>query len=263
MTFRNCVLIGISSIFAAFSISTAAAGTLTGNLLTNPGAESGTAGWIFSGGSSIDAGTFDPGINPLTGSFDFIGGYGGSGISDSNTYQFDNIVTGGVTTTAINAGSLYADITFSEQGLNQGNPSDDARIVLQFYDSSNTEILPNPSSVGYVSPFYLVTPEVDSHGGLWTTYTESLVIPANTVTIAYDMQFLLHQGVNIDSFVDDNSLVIGDTFAAPTSTLDIPGSPSSTPEPSTFVLIGLGVLGFALLRRTRGLDRLKLSGGQI
>jgi hypothetical protein len=262
MTIRNGFLIGTSLAFSLFSLGTASAGILTGNLLTNPGAESGATGWNFNNYAGVDNGSFDPGINPLTGSYDFYGGVG-DGFGSSNIYQYVNIVTGGVTTTAINAGSLYADITFSEQGLNQGNPSDDARIVLQYYDASNTEILPDPSLTGYVSPFYLVTPEVDSNGRNWTTYTESLNIPANTVTIAYDMQFILHQGVNIDSFVDDNSLTIADTFSAPTSTLDVPGSPSSTPEPSTFVLIGLGVLGVAILRRSRGMGRLKLSGGQI
>jgi hypothetical protein len=50
------------------------ASLLTGNLLTNPGAETGNlTGWTAAGGTGagVDNGSFDPGINPHTGSYDF------------------------------------------------------------------------------------------------------------------------------------------------------------------------------------------------
>jgi len=51
----------------------------TGNLLTNPGAETGSlAGWTVGGPSTafVDNGAFDPGINPHSGAYDFVGGSG-------------------------------------------------------------------------------------------------------------------------------------------------------------------------------------------
>jgi hypothetical protein len=52
------------------------AGLLTNSLLTNPGAETGgLTGWSIGGGTgpSVDNGTFDRGINPYDGSYDFYG----------------------------------------------------------------------------------------------------------------------------------------------------------------------------------------------
>ena len=193
------------------------------NMLTNPGAETGDlTGWILGGTSNpaVDNGTFDPGINPNTGSFDFSGGTGPSG-SLSQTFS---IITGVITTARVDGGTLSADVSFWEQGLDQGTPSDNAFIQVTFLDGSS----------GVIST--VSTPDVDSHLGAWTNFTGEYAIPVNTRSIVYSMQFVRAAGSDLDAFVDDNSLGISD---------------SATPEPSTFggVLIGIGALG--LLRHNR------------
>ena len=57
----------------------------------------------------------------------------------------------GVTTVVLDSGLALAAVTFLEQGLNQGDPSDDAQIALTFRDAANSVI----SSVS--------TPGIDSH----------------------------------------------------------------------------------------------------
>jgi hypothetical protein len=97
---------------------------------------------------------------------------------------------------------------------------------LDFYDSFNTLI-------GDAD-----TPNTDSHTGSWTNYTNYYSIPVGTRSITYNMVFVLNQGENIDLFVDDNVLTVG--------------SLTQTPEPSTFLLVGIGVLEAGLfLRRKR------------
>jgi hypothetical protein len=185
-----------------------------GNLLTNPGAEDGNlTGWTVGGTSNpgVDSGTFDPGINPHSGSYDF---YGHTGAEGTLTQNVSLIGLPGISTGLIDAGLTTANISFWEQGLNQGTPSDDAKITLTFLNGSNAAI----SSVS--------TPEVDSHNGTWEQYTASYVIPVGTRSIDYTMDFIRHVGSDLDAFVDDNSLIVS----------------SSVPEPSTFVLMGVGVL---------------------
>ena len=85
----------------------------------------------------------------------------------------------------IDSGLLFADMSFWEQGLNQGTTSDDAFIQLDFYDSSNTLISDAD------------TPTIDSHTGSWTNYTNDYSIPVGTRSITYNMVFVLNQGENI------------------------------------------------------------------
>lgn len=201
------------------------AGVITGNLLTNPGAETGNiSGWVAGGTSNpgVDNGSFDVGINPLSGSFDF---YGGSGPLGSLS-QTVSIVGNGVTTGMIDSGNLFADLSFWEQGLNQGALSDNAYIQLTFLSATN-------ATLGTIS-----TPSVDSHLGSWTNFAGNYDIPVSTRSITYSMEFVREVGTDLDSFVDDNSL----TISGPTST---------TPEPSTFFGLGLGLVTLAIrLRRS-------------
>ena len=153
------------------------AGPPTSNLLSNPGAEAGSiAGWTPGGNftPSVDSGSFDPGINPLTGNFDF---YGVSSASDSLTQNISLVGSQGITQAAIDSGLLSANMSFAEQGLNQGASSDDAQIQLSFLDTSGTAI----------SVF--TTPEIDSHSGAWQAYNSSTLIPVGTRSINYSMLF--------------------------------------------------------------------------
>ncbi len=77
---------------------------LTGNLLVNPGAELGSlANWTPGGpgNPTVDDGTFDGGINPHTGSFDFLGHDSAS----SSLSQNVSVTNVGVPTTMIDSGS--------------------------------------------------------------------------------------------------------------------------------------------------------------
>ena len=173
-----------------------AAAQVTGNLLTNPGAETGDlSGWTASSASSptIDDGSFDLGIDPHSGSFDFLGRNNSSG-----TLTQTVALTGsqGLSAALIDGGASTAVVSFWEQGLNQGNPSDDAQVTLTFFGASG-------DMLGTFS-----TPEVDSHGGAWQSYTGSTLIPVGARSADYTMTFLRHVGSDNDSFVDDNSLTL-------------------------------------------------------
>ena len=201
--------------------------TLTGNLLTNPGAETGDlTGWTTGGTSNpgVDNGSFDPGIDPHTGSYDF---YGGSGLSGTLAQTVSLVGNQGLTAAGIDSGNAHALLSFWEQGLNQGTPSDDAQVTLTYLGASSN-VLGSDAS-----------PVVDSHDGTWTQFANSYAIPAGTRTITYSMGFLRNAGSDLDAFVDDNSLVV-----------DARPAVTATPEPGSVALcVGLG--GTSLLCAAR------------
>lgn len=206
------------------------AGVLTGNLLSNPGAETGDlTGWTVAGntGAGVDSGTFDPGINPHSGSYDFYGGVGG-GNPLGTLSQTVSIVSGGVTTSLIDAGTLSANVSFWEQSLNQGNPSDEGYVELTFLNSSNGII-----STAETTSVYSI--------GAWENVTGSYLIPTGTRSIMYTMGFQLEEGTNIDSFIDDNVLDVSSPSAA------------AAPEPATLPMaLGTAALGgFVYFRRRK------------
>jgi hypothetical protein len=180
------------------------AGTVSGlatttNLLLNPGAEAGTTtNWVVGGVSNpgVDDGSFDGGIDPHSGSYDFYGHTGLYGTLSQTVYLPGNQ---GITTTEIDTGLLVATVSFWEQGLDQGTPSDDACIILSFLDGSTNLISTN------------ATPFIDSHDSTWENYSNQYVIPVDTRLITYEMYFQRHDGSDNDSFVDDNLLTVGST----------------------------------------------------
>jgi hypothetical protein len=185
---------------------------LTGNLLTNPGAETGNlTGWTAAGntGAGVDNGTFDPGINPHTGSYDFYGGVG-SGHPLGTLSQTVSIVTGGVTTALIDAGALSADVSFWVQSLNQGAPSDEAYVQLTFLNGSDGVIGTDETASVYSI-------------GSWENVMDTYLIPTGTRSITYTMGFQLEKGTNIDSFVDDNVLEISSGASSPLMGLALVG----------------------------------------
>jgi PEP-CTERM motif len=201
--------------------------TTTTNLLTNPGAEDGNlTGWISAGPSQafVDNGSFDAGINPNTGVFDFAGGAGSSsGASGTLTQVVTLVGVQGISAALIDSGVLLANLQFFEQGLNQGVPSDDALVSLLFLDGSNATI----SSVS--------SGAIDSHGGTWQNFSNTDAIPVGTRSIAYQMMFIRNRGTDLDAFIDDNSLTVSGVV----------------PEPATVFLMALALGGFAALRYRR------------
>jgi PEP-CTERM motif-containing protein len=187
------------------------------NLLVNPGAESGSlSGWTAGGNSSpgVDNGSFDPGISPHTGGFDF---YGGNGANDT----LSQIVSlSSISASLIDAGNAIAFFGFWEQGLNQGTPSDDVFLSLMFLDASNAAI---GSFTG---------PEIDSHLGSWTEYSANMAVPVGSRSISYTLNFVRHNGTDNDGFADDASLKI-----------------SAVPEPSSLAIFALGSLGLVIASR--------------
>jgi|SRR5580704_12657863 hypothetical protein len=220
---RRALLLGLTPLLVHASV-------LTGNLLINPGAEDGNlTGWTAGGdtGAGVDNGSFDPGINPYQGSYDFYGGVG-NGNPLGTLSQTDSILTGSVTTSLIDTGTLFADISFWVQSLDQGAPSDEAFVQLTFLNGSNGVIgtIDTPA-------FYSI--------GVWTNYSNDYAIPVGTRSIDYTMEFQLEKGINIDSFVDNN-------------VLEISGGPiTATPEPSMFIVtfVGIALLSALHLRRNR------------
>ena len=175
----------------------------TTNLLLNPGAEAGsTANWVVGGDSSpsVDNGTFDPGILPHTGAYDFYGHTGATGILSQVVILAGNQ---GLTAGAIDTGRLLANLSFWEQGLNQALTSDDAYISLNFLNASSNLI----SSAA--------TPPVDSHNNSWANYRAFFPVPAGTRYIQYNMNFVRQVGSDLDAFIDDNSLSIYDPVQVP------------------------------------------------
>lgn len=181
------------------------------NLLTNPGAEAGDlSGWTAGGDATVrvDDGSFNAGINPFEGSYAFVGGTGAFGSLTQ--------------TVAIAAGSAIANVSFWEQGLNQGTPSDHAYVSLAFLNGTGA-VLQTVS-----------TPEVDSHNGAWQQYSGSFAIPTGTVQIAYTMNFVRAAGSDLDGYVDNNVLTV-----------------SAVPEPSSALLMAAGLVLVPLLKRRR------------
>jgi hypothetical protein len=168
----------------------------TTNLLVNPGAETGNlTGWTtgMASTSSVDNGSFDKGLNPHSGKYDFVGHTGALATLSQTVSLVGNQ---GITATMVDSGNLFASTSFWEQGLYQGDPSDDGDISLAFLDASKNAISTTS------------TPVIDSDHGAWENSNNQYPIPLGTRYIQYTMNFIRNQGSDNDAFIDDNSLIV-------------------------------------------------------
>ena len=173
-----------------------------GNLLLNPGAEEGTGvqdgstatNWTVGGESNPgrDDGTFDSGLLPHSGNFDF---YGGTGAFGTLTQQV-NLINNGFTVTQLDSRTLSANVSFWEMSLDQGDPSDAAGVSLTFRNAGGGAI-----STAVIPPIYFKEQ--------WHQVSQSFPLPTGTRLIDYTMNFMRNNGSDLDSFIDDNSLILG------------------------------------------------------
>jgi hypothetical protein len=192
------------------------------NLLVNPGAETGNLnGWTTGGVSNpfVDHGTWNPGITPYSGSYDFAGGTGTYGTLTQNV-SLSGI--SGITTAMIDSGLVSAQVSFWEQGLDQGSLSDNGYVSISFLDAGSSVI----STVS--------TPVIDSHNLTWQNYSGSFVIPTGTRSIDYTMNFARYSGSDVDSYFDNNSLSV-----------------AVVPEPSSILMLMTGAVALSLYTRRR------------
>lgn len=194
-------------------------------LLTNPGAETGNLlGWTAGGVSNprVDDGSFDRGIDPHSGRYMFSGYHGLWGTLTQNV-----LLPG--------AGrQRQVAVSFWEQGLDQDNPSDNAHVALT-YRTKGGDVISTVS-----------TPTIDAHDGVWKQYQGIFDVPLSAWSVDYTMFFTRNFGLDLDSFIDDNSLtLIGSGF--PTNPAEM--NQGDVPEPSSTAIVLLGLASLAVLRR--------------
>jgi len=173
----------------------------------NPGGEHGVlTPWIVGGTSNpqLDNGTQNAGFFPRTGSFQFCGNTYRPGMGRGTLTQTVAIVGGteAIMTTPIDAGNLSVTVLFWTRCLAHVDPEtmpqarDDATAVALYFLDALNNTLAN-----------VTTPEQAARG-TYASYSNSYSIPVGTRSIQYQMKFIGYYGSDVDSYIDDNSMII-------------------------------------------------------
>jgi len=165
----------------------------------NPGGEHGVlTPWIVGGTSNpqLDSGTQNAGYIPRTGSFQFNGNTYRPGMGRGTLTQTIAIVVGTDTImmTQIDTGNLSVTVLFWTRSLLQAR-NDATAVALYFLDALNNTLA------------NVTTPE-QAHILIYTSYSNSYSIPVGTRSIQYQMKFIGYEGSDVDSYIDDNSMII-------------------------------------------------------
>ncbi|CAF0852564.1 unnamed protein product [Adineta steineri] len=172
------------------------------NLLVNPGAESVLSGWNQSGPATAiqdTGGTINSGYNPRSGGGMFAGGLGAGG-SSAGLYQSVNLLGGAQNFAAaqLDSGTLHVEIKFYYQNFYRlGLGTDAAQVVVTFRSATNVTLNTANSGSNICA----------THPG-WCPYSSTINLPVGTRRVEYRMNFIRNGGVDIDSYIDDNSLRI-------------------------------------------------------
>ncbi len=173
----------------------------------NPGGEHGVlTPWIVGGTSNpqLDNGIQNGGYIPRTGSYQFSGNTYRPGMGRGTLTQTIAIVVGTDTImmTEIDTGNLSVTVLFWTRCLFQVDPetmpqarNDATAVALYFLDALNNTLAT------------VTTPEQASVF-IYALYSNSYSIPVGTRSIQYQMKFIGYQGSDVDSYIDDNSMII-------------------------------------------------------
>lgn len=171
---------------------------LTGNLVSNPGAEAGITGWTPTVGviESLSAGECN-GINPHVGQKYFAIGALCVEYQFASAYQDINVVN---QSTLIDAGQVMVHYgAYLADWLNTDEPS----FALQFLNSA-AQVISGTDTIRYKN-------------SIWTLKEKSVIVPASTRFIRYIVMGTRFDGTDNDSYIDDLFLELqsGDFSCSP------------------------------------------------
>lgn len=210
---------------------------LTGNLLVNPGAESGDlTGWTPGGDVFpfvASPGTIPPhadlGFQPRSGNFYFVGGRSGSGFI---TQRVSLLAEPSLTSGLIDSGDLRANATVWHMNFDQrGGPIDTGQLTITFLNSTQQFV------GSFTSPILINSVTNNAGPNDYRSYIAEIPVPIGTRFIDFRKDFFLGSGVGSDTdvYYDDSALAI-----------------SVVPEPNSFTLLSVvGVLACATYRIRR------------
>jgi len=226
---KSAVFLVCFSITAVWSVCPAMATIVwSGNLLTNPGAETGDlTGWSTNDAVIVIASQFQDQttgrVEQYSGEwfFNMCGASAGSGVTSRMLYQAIDLSSYG---SDIDAGLGLIDASTYLQTENMPTdpaPGDYAQLSLFFFDTSSTQI--GSATTGLVQ-----TPNLT----WFQNSLNSVAIPSGSRSVRLELLGEKHETTFINAFFDDAELKVG-----------------VIPEPATICLLGLG--GLALLRKRR------------